>query len=194
MSYWYIITSSFLITGLSNVNFLEIISVLHQSLDPIDMLDGRSPSDLLESCSMTCSSSSFFNKFGLVTRESFAKIVSSLVLDSLSALKDNDFSSVINAVGVLPKLLSGSISVRRSSSCSICTSGFSVDWLLQLDVFRFEACSFGGENTNDVFALSKSLSESKKTNIILIFSKYFVYAFAKSKNSNIRLMFLETHP
>ena len=161
MKYWYIITSSFFITGLSNVNFLEIISSLHQSLDPMDMLDGRSPCDRLESCSMAYSSLSLFNKFGLVTKESFAKIISSLVLDSATVLKGNDFSSVINAVGVLSKLLSCSISVRLSSSGIICASGFAVDWLLKPDLSKFEVCSFGGENTNDVFALSKSLSESK---------------------------------
>ena len=181
MDCWYIITSSFLITGLSNVNFLEIISALHKSLDAMDMLVGRSPCDLMESCSLACSYSSFFKEFGLATKESFSKIISSLVLDSPTVLTGKDFSSVINDVGVLSKLLSGSISVRPSSSLNICTSGFAVDWLLQPDLFKLEVCSFGGENTNDVFALSKSLSESKKANIILMLSKYFLYAFYLEK-------------
>lgn len=162
MNFCYIITSSFLITGLSNVNFLEVISSLHKSLDPIDMLDGRSSCDRLESLSIACSASSFFSEFGLVTKESFARIFSSRVFDSPTVLKGNDISSVINAVGVLSKLLSGSISVRLFSSFIICTSGFAVDWLVHPDLFKFEVCSFGGENTNEVFALSKSLSESKQ--------------------------------
>ena len=178
MDCWYIITSSFLITRLSKVNFLEIISALHKSLDAMGMLVGRSPCSLMESCSMACSDSSFFNEFGLETKESCSKTISSLVLDSSTVLAGIDFSSVINAVGVISKLPSGSISVRLSSSFIICTSGFAVGWLLQPDLFKLEVCSFGGENTNDVFALSKSLSESKKANIILILSKYFLYAFA----------------